>query len=140
MALRVPKGKKAILVYIDEKVAEKLYLLVRQKYGNLTGGLSNEVEESLRNWLGLHMQHTNAQKIKEVNPIPKTFTIFQQVKNYLKNKYFDGITPQQVPLSLIREAIEVIRGSDKRTVEKWLKEFAKWKLIKEIAPQIFELM
>ena len=73
-----------------------------------------------------------------MNPSPKAYIVFENVKQYLRRKW--GILPQQVSYSDLAEAISAVRGSDKRTIKKWISEFLKYRLIKTIAPNVYELV
>jgi len=136
---KIPKGKAQLNVLISEKLKNKLIDLVKVKYPSLRGGLSTEVENALAHWISLHTQkHTNSSQINKINPLPKAKVVFEQIKVYLKEKY--GFPPQQVTYRDLEEAISMVRGSDKRTVRKWMNEFIKWKLIKHIVGQVYEIV
>ena len=73
----------------------------------------------------------------KVNPQPRVFSVYKNVKEYLKKQ---GIE-YQCTLEKLVEAISFTRGNDRRTVRKWLNEFSKYRCIKEISPgKIYELM
>ena len=132
--------KVQLKVYIDEEINKKLREIIVMKYRTLEKGLlSREVQEALAYWIRLHTQrHTGPVQLNKLNPHPKAFDVFEQVKDYLRKKY--KYLPQQVTFNDLAEAISAVRGSDKRTIRKWLDEFLKWKLVKPIAPQVFELV
>ncbi|GAH04907.1 unnamed protein product, partial [marine sediment metagenome] len=66
---------------------------------------------------------------------------FAQVKDYLKSNYYMELsTGQQINMQHIKEAIMSVRGSDPRTVKKWIKVFHKFDLIKPVAGNIWEIM
>jgi len=138
------KGKKVLSVYIQEDIYNQLNQLVKQKYTCLKGGKSQEVEDALRHWLRLHT-HKNTQILfpQKMNPAPKEFKVFQQVKHYIikyKHKSDSYLNqPRQVSLRELREAISAIRGSDERTIKKWLKAFERNHFIKWIAGEVYEL-
>ena len=121
-------------VWIKEETDKKLRELINQKYKFYERGtLSNEVDEALRYWI---KAHTNAQKINKINPKPRIYKVWSEVrKELVKEGYI-----QQVPLRELRRAIALIRGNDYRTIRKWLITFRRFKLIKEIAPQIYEII
>ena len=136
---KMPRGKVGVYVYIDKELYEKLRTLVKAKYPYLRGGLSKEVEEALAYWIRLHThRHTKKFVVERMNPQPKVFQVFEQVKDYLKRKYM--FLPQQVTWRDLEEAISAVRGSDRRTIRKWITELLKWKLVKPIAPQVYEIV
>ena len=141
MPRKVPRGKRQLGIYVSEEIDKKLRELIFLKYGYYERGLlSKEVEEALRYWLGLHTQrHTNQPYVlNKVNPAPKARVVWERVREYLKSKW--GFTPQQVTYADLAEAISAVRGNDPRTIRKWISEFMKYKLIKPIAPNVYELV
>jgi len=135
---RTPKGKVGVYIYVDEKIWQEFRDLVRQKHDEMYG-LSIEVEEALRNWLRMHTQmHTKTLVPNKVNPTPKVHQVYRQIKEYLRQKY--GFVYQQVPRRDIVEAISAIRGSDPRTIKKWFKQLLQYRLIKNIAGEVFEIV
>ena len=126
--------KKLIGVWLPEDLIKELKNLVKAKYPGIRG-LSWEVEEALRNWIALHRTHTKAQTTMQINTLPKIQRIYEEVKNYLRQQGYEI----QVTLIKLKEAIGIVRGTDPRTIRKWLKTFKKYRLIREIAPQIWQL-
>lgn len=132
--------KVQILLWINKSIDVKFRNLIQQKYPKYEKGLlSYEAEMALRSWIALH---TNAQRsLISPNPVPKVAIAFAQVKEFLKTKYYTELsTGQQINLLHIKEAIMSVRGSDPRTVTKWLKVFHKFDLIKPVAGNIWEIM
>jgi hypothetical protein len=129
--------------FLSDSLIEKLRLLIMQKYQKYERGLlSYEVEQALRAWLALH---TNSQKSLEQqklpNPSSKVAITFAQVKQYLlSHYYFELHQGQQIPLKHLKEAIMNVRGSDPRTVSKWLKTFESMHLIKPVTSATWELL
>lgn len=126
--------KVKLQVWINKDLNDKLRELINQKYKKYEkGNLSNEVEEALRNWIAAH---TNAHKFEQTNPEPRVYKVWEEVKKVLKDwGYF-----QQVNLRELKKAIAIVRGNDYRTIRKWLNEFKKFKLIKELTPQVYEII
>ncbi len=132
--------KVQILLWISRSTDEKFRYLIQQKYTNYEKGLlSYEAELALRSWLALH---TKAQTpLIKPNPIPKVQIAFAQIKDYLTSNHYSELSPgQQINMRHIKEAIMSVRGSDPRTVTKWIKVFSKFHLIKPIAGNIWEIM
>ena len=135
-------NKIKIGIWIDSILAEKLRSLINQKYENYERGLlSYEVEMALRHWISLH---TNAQKTLEANkpnPTPKASLVFSQVKEYLLSHWYYELRPgQQISRSHLEKAIMAIRGSDRRTIRKWLRIFHKMGLAKPVTSVTWEIM
>ena len=127
-------------IYVNRDIVEQLKRLIAIKYGKVERGLiSREAEEALAYWIRLHTQmHTNSVVIERINPHPKVHRVFEQVKDYFRKKY--KYIPQQVTWSDLEEAISAIRGSDRRTIKKWIEQFIRWKLVKPIAPGVYEIV
>ncbi|MEM5867685.1 MAG: hypothetical protein QXG39_07180, partial [Candidatus Aenigmatarchaeota archaeon] len=118
---------------------------IQEKYSEYGRGLlSYEVEMALRHWLALHTKTQNLKETKEAvkpNPTPKAAIIFAEVKNYLLTHYYMELLPgQQIPRKHLEEAIMAVRGTDPRTIEKWLKTFHKMGLIKPITTATWEII
>lgn len=137
-------GKKTkVLISIDESVDNNFRELINQKYKKYEKGLlSYEVEMALRHWLSLH---TGAQKIigehTLPNPTPKVQTAFFKIKEFLLSGYYYELLPgQQIPTTHLRRAIQNVRGSDERTIKKWIKLFHKNGLIKPVTSATWEII
>lgn len=137
-----------LYVRVDEEIAQKLRELVKGRHGLL----SYHVNEALKKYLE-KLEQENKQTTKKeartvtkytnLKPKPKVKQkpeqiVFEQVKAYLTTQYgLDFIQPEPVtiPTDLLEEAIMNVRGSDKRTVEKWIESFYKAGLIKPTTKQ-----
>ncbi len=129
--------KKQVKIYLDEDMDKALRNLIASKYQTVERGLiSHEISQAIASWITKHA-HKDTQPAQVVNPMPRVFAVGQLIKERLKESY--GFIPQQVSLSEIRDAIGLVRGNDSRTIDKWLREFAKWKVIKNIGGQVYEL-
>jgi len=136
---KVKKGKKGIYIIISEEIDKKLRELINMKYNGFEKGLlSAEVENALAHWIALHTQKHANPAVNSLNPKPKVKQVFDAIRERLKAKY--GYYPQQVSFRDLEEAIELERGSDKRTIKKWIQLFLKYKLIKHIAGQVYEVV
>ncbi|MEM0309244.1 MAG: hypothetical protein QXP68_04245 [Thermosphaera sp.] len=135
--------KRRVTVHIREDLWEEFKRLAYAKNPDFYGALSHEVEQALQAWLAQHTQkHAGRLIVNKQNPQPKVYETFLQVKEYLKNTYgYGAIVPgQQIPRRHLIDAISAIRGTDKRTIRKWMDLFVKYKLIKWIAGEIFEVV
>jgi hypothetical protein len=140
---RMVKTRKVrICLFISEELEAKLRALINQKYKLYEKGLlSNEVELALRNWIALHTNAQTTLDINPPNPTPKVALVFAQVKQYLLNNWYYELLPgQQIPLTHLEKAIMAVRGSDKRTVRRWLESFHKMGLVKPITASVWELL
>lgn len=135
--------KKKISLYVEENLWDEFRRLAFQKHENFHGALSYELEEAMRNWLVLHTQNLTKQLVvNTVNPQPRVYRVFNEVKEYMKQKHgYAALFPgQQVPRGHLVEAIMAVRGMDSRTVEKWLERFLRFKLVKWVAGQVYEVV
>jgi hypothetical protein len=141
MAQKVQRVK--IGLFIDTEIASKFRSLIQEKYKTYEKGLlSYEAEMALRHWLSLHAGTQTSVNMNVPNPTPKVALVFAQVKNLLMTKfgYFEIKTGQQIPKIHLENAIADVRGSDERTVVKWLKLFGKMKLVKPITAGMWEIL
>jgi len=114
---KIPKGKKGIYVYISESLYSRLWGYIKEKYEeNVHGALSLEVENALEKYLDFVRLHTNTHKNLHVE-LARSHRYAVQIINYLRDKGFHS----QCTKKDVFEAISVIRGSDNRTLRKWLR-------------------
>jgi len=136
-------GKVQLLLWINEELDTRFRKLIQQKYSKFERGiLSYEGEMALRHWLSIH---TGAQSSLNIitlpNPTPKVGLAFAQIKEYLLSNYYYELSPgQQVTTAHLKRAIENTRGSDPRTINKWLKTFHKNGLIKPVTSATWEVI
>ena len=131
---RLPKGKKGIYIYLDEGVYEKLMELVKRKYNGLRGALSAEVQDALVHWIEEHAQE--AHKLGRANPgLPRAQLMAREIIRYLKSKGFIS----QCSINDLTRAIEATRGSDPRTIRKWIRFLIRHKYIRPVNHRIFEI-
>jgi hypothetical protein len=135
--------KVKIQGWIPESLDTRFRELISQKYKKYEKGLlSYELEMALRSWLSLHTKaqtEINPQHLP--NPTPKVQVVFLQIKKWLLNGLYHEIVPgQQIPTLHLRKAIMNVRGSDPRTVKKWLKVFHRNGLIKPVTGATWEVL
>jgi len=138
--MRIMK-KVALLVYISRETDRKLREFIALTYRRFEKGLlSHEVERAIQHWIAMH---TNAQTQltgKGPNPTPLVVQAYQSVKRYLMRNYYMELPPGSVVVEKhLREAIMATRGSDPRTVKKWLRTFTAFHLIKHLGGARWEL-
>ena len=137
---KIPKGKVGVFLYIDKRIWQEFRRLAFMKHENFHGALSYEVNEALRNWILLHYSQ-HRQNTHKINPVPKVHKAFMEVKKYLKEKYgMLMISGQHISRRFLVEAIMATRGTDPRTVRKWIKLFLQYKLIKHINGELYEII
>lgn len=136
-------SKTQLLLWIDENVDTQFRQLIQKKYDKFEKGmLSQEGEIALRYWLSLH---TDTQKRDEL-PLkpaitPKVQSIFFKIKDFLLMDYYYELPPgQQIPTVHLHRAIQNVRGSDERTIQKWMKTFHKNGLIKPVTSATWEIL
>ncbi len=133
--------KVQMLVWISGPVDVKFRALIQQKYDEYEKGLlSYEVELAMRNWLALH---TNAQTpLVKPNPTPKVAIAFAQCKDYLlrQHQYFELNSGQQINVEHMKNAIMAVKGSDPRTIKGWLMRFKRFKLMRPVVGNVWEIM
>jgi len=134
--------KVQLKVYIDRKLNRKFRSLIQSKYeGYKKGLLSYEAEMALRHWIALHTNTQKSLEDRKPNPTPKVSLVFAEVKNYLLSNFYYELKPgQQIPKVHLEKAIMKTRGSDPRTIKKWLRAFHKMGLVKPITSATWEIL
>jgi hypothetical protein len=133
---KVPEGKKGLYIYLDEAVYEALMSLIKRKYEGLHGVLSAEVQHAIAHWIKQH-ESTLTQTTHKINPaIPRSHVVANAIINRLRNA---GFYNQCAKRDLIK-AIEDERGSDPRTVEKWMKFLVRNGYLKWLNPNVLEVL
>lgn len=141
MVPKMPKNKIGLYVIIDHKLYEELKRLAFSKHGTLKGALSREVEEALRYWLALERKKEKIFSDVGSDGNPKVYKVFSKVKEYLNKKYGLFLTSgSKISGKYLIEAISFIRGSTERTINRWIKDFIKFNLIKHIDENIYEVV
>jgi hypothetical protein len=138
----VGQGKKVkVGVFMPEDLIEKFRSLIHQKYKSYEKGLlSYEFELLIRHWIDLHT-NTLTQDIATPNLTPRVALVFALVKKYLLDNFYFELRPgQQIPLAHLEKAIMEVRGTDPRTVRKWLQTFHRMGLAKPITPYVWEIL
>jgi hypothetical protein len=127
---------------IDIDVVDELRRLIQEKYKYYGRGLlSWEIEQALRAWIAMHKEAQEAKILNRINPRHQIGIAFVQVKQYLLDNYYDALYPGvTIPLRHLEEAIMAVRGTDKRTVRKWLELFHRYGLIKPITQAVWEFV
>jgi len=142
--VRPREDKEKLEFYVPTKLANAFRDLANKKTSNPLhpcssyGAISQEGEEMVRSWIIAHTQNYTQTLVPNiVNPTPKVFKVYLQIKAYMKEKL--GDVPHTIAKRHIFDAITAIRGLDPRTIKKWFDLFDQNKCIKFIAGEIWEL-
>ena len=133
---KVPKGKKMLLVYIDEDVYEKLWEHIKTSYaGSVHGLLSIEVQQAIAHWLNEKQDSTHTHT--QINPgIPKAQRNLDLIFQWLRSKGYIN----QFSLSDWNLACANTVGSDPRTINKYLNLALKIGRAKYIVGRVYEIV
>lgn len=133
------EDKVQIKAYVPKSLDKAFRALIAQKYGEFRKGyLSWEITQALHAWIAEHNLQQQLNKNRS-NPGPRVKKVAEQVKQYLMDHFGYKII-YTVPVKHIVTAIANVRGSDDRTIRKWLKLFAQQKIIKYISPMVVEFL
>lgn len=128
-------------IFVDKKLWEKFKEIALKKHNFKYGSISEELEKLIKNYIDEH-EHTNTQKhmhahtnVKHRNPPDKVFLVWQRVKSILASQGYI----HQTTLKFLSDAIMEVRGTDKRTIKKWIKLFEKYGFVKHLGNNIFEI-
>jgi hypothetical protein len=124
----IPKGKRQVNILISEDLYKQVSQIAVVWYGKTKGALSAYIEYVLRRALDEY-QHT---QIHTKNPSRSVRAVYDQiVKKIMEIKGY-SFKPEEIPESVLDQAISEIRGSDPRTIDKWKRIFERAGLIKFI--------
>jgi len=131
--------KVQLKVYLDKDLVDKLWVLIKKKYERTYGALSSEVQDALAHWIQMHEEdicaHTNSHK--KINPaLPRSHRDAREIIDWLRDRGFF----LQVSVSTLRKAIENTRGSDERTIRKWINFLVKNGYLKWISNRTLEIL
>lgn len=130
-----PSGKKGVYVYLDDAVYVNLWQYIKQMYKKSTyGALSAEVQNAVVEYLRIkHAQiHT-----RPLNPkTPTVHKICREIVQSLKDEGFIN----QVSSRVLTKVIGEIRGTDKRTVRKWIRQLKVNGYIKSVGTYTWEIL
>jgi endonuclease III len=125
---------------LDDVLVTKFRQFVAEQYGKVSKGLlSFEASQALQAWISTHKGTQTELMHKPPNPIPNVFTVKEQVKTYLRETFgYEQI--YKVPKTHLIMALSSLRGTDERTIRKWMKLFEKYKVIKWVTPSVVEFL
>jgi hypothetical protein len=134
------EDKVQLKVYLTETLIEKFRTLVALKHQRCKRGLlSYEVEQALKQYIASYntqQQYTQKallrqeQRFCKSNTQPKLYALKQDIIKYLvdSEQYVDE--PQNITDRHLSDAIGAVRGTDPRTVKKWIKLLEQFGYIK----------
>ena len=151
------KKEVQLNVRLPKDLVDEFKQLVLQKHGKLYLAMKSEVEFALRLWIALHKNPDLAKSMLQriirggtqthkvppqfiVNAPLKVWKVYKEVDKKVRELMGSQYDPFQVPEYIILEAIRHVRGTDERTVMKWFREFLKYKLIKRIQGDMYEML
>ena len=125
---------------IDDVLVIKFRRFVAEQYGKASKGLlSFEASQALQAWISTHKGTQTELMHKPPNPVPNVFVVKEDVKKYLQETFgYEQI--YKVPKNHLIIALNSIRGTNERTVKKWMKLFEKYKVIKWVTPNVVEFL
>jgi hypothetical protein len=124
---QIPKNKVQINAVININTYEQLRRLAAMIYGGGKGSYSKIIEDAIAHY---------AKSINEVQNTRKPPSVehaWQGIIEYIKSRRNDPLPPEEIHEKELIEAITATRGSDKRTIRKWLNTLQELKYIEHIA-------
>jgi hypothetical protein len=155
---RVKRGKKAVTIYLPEKLVDSLKEVVREKYSSLYG-LSNEVELAIKSYLAT--TYTQAQSTQKISyPFlqvgngngnannnnnnkaipPKVYQLKEELFRFIIETGWYEEVPQFILDKHLYSAISSLRGTDMRTIKKWTNTLKRYEIIKETGTHQYEFL
>ena len=127
-------------VWLGPSLDQKFREFVAQQYGKVSKGLlSFEVSQALQAWVSAHKGTQTELFHKPPNPVPNVFVVKEEAKRYLRETFgYEQI--YKVPKNHLVIALSSLRGTDERTIKKWIKLFEKYKVIKWVTPNVVEFL
>lgn len=133
------ESKEQVLVWLPRALNAEFREFIMQKYGSYRRGLlSFEAAEALRHYLHTHKNTQGTIKTTKDIPQPNVFAVRDHIKQYLLEVFgYEEITREvAVPKIHVQQAIAAIRGTDRRTIKKWLILLFRYKMIATLSPKV----
>lgn len=124
---QIPKNKVQINAVININTYEQLRRLAAMIYGGGKGSYSKIIEDAIAHYAKSINDAPNPRKP------PSIEQAWQGIIEYIKRKHNDPLPPEEIHEKELIEAITATRGSDKRTIRKWLNTLQELKYIEYIA-------
>ena len=112
----------------------------------MRGLLSYEVEQALMQYIAMyrstHTHDTKPVDIHKENPIPSVHRLKEDIKQFLvkTGRYEEVGVIQCVPEAFLLEGIHAVKGTDPRTMKKWLGLLKKYGCIKQLGVRQWEIV
>jgi hypothetical protein len=127
---QIPKNKVQINAVININTYEQLRRLAVMIYGGRKGSYSKIIEDAIAHYAKSINEVQNPMKTPK---IPSVEQAWQGIIEYIKRRRNDPLPPEEIHERELIEAIAATRGSDKRTLMKWLNTLQELKYIEYIA-------
>jgi hypothetical protein len=140
--------KQQFKVYISPKVIERFKYEIAINRETISRGLiSQEVEKALNQYIAFQRaQRTQQQNTRRRDRLvveglpPKVYQLREDIYKYLIDCEFYLEVPQCIPEKHLIQAISTLRGTDKRTIFKWIRILKQYKVIKESGVHEYEFL
>jgi hypothetical protein len=126
---QIPKNKVQINAVININTYEQLRRLATMIYGGGKGSYSKIIEDAI----AYYAKSINEAQNPGNHRKPSVEQAWQGILEYIKRKHNDPLPPEEIHEKELIEAIAATRGSDKRTIRKWLNTLQELKYIEYIA-------
>jgi len=113
--------KKKIQIFLEKDLADRVYTEAVQRYGRSKGALSQFFSDLLRNYFDYGIGAPVVSKDIITSKIEKVFNNILMLIASVRNTSIEKI--HEITENEILRAIYNIRGSDPRTIRKWLNIF-----------------
>ena len=135
--------KVKVCLSVSRKLFQQYRQFLAEKFGEMRKGLiSSEIENAIAVYMAEHERHTHTEQkheIKSPNPTPRVQKVRESIKSYLQFEFgYDVI--YQVPLTQVKQAIAMTRGTDERTIRKWLDTFEEYYLMRYVGANMVEFL
>jgi hypothetical protein len=124
-------------------MSERFRELVSRKHKFSKGALSYEVEAALSQYVASYYTQTQSTKNalqQQQNPFPKVYELKQQIFKWLIDTGLYLEVPQLIPDKHLCNAIGAIKGTDSRTINKWVSLLKQCGCIKVIGIHQYEFV
>jgi len=136
---RLPKDKVGFYVYLNRAVMDEFLNMIKAKYDKTWGALSIEVQEAIVSRISEYKSTVDAhtKTTHKINPpIPKSHLQAREIIDELQRMGYI----LQCSRKELRKAIEATRGTDLRTINKWMRFLVEHGYLKMMNPNIFEIL
>lgn len=140
--------KQQFKVYISPKVIERFKHEIAINRETISRGLiSQEVEKALSQYIAFQraqrtqQQNTRGRDRRAVKGLPpKIYQLREDIYKYLidSGNYLE--VPQSIPDKHLVQAISTLKGTDKRTISKWIRLLKQYKVITESGVHEYEFL